>query len=25
MDYRAYWTESFDRLDVLLDDLQDKS
>jgi DNA-binding transcriptional ArsR family regulator len=25
MDYRAYWTESFDRLDALLDDLQDKS
>ncbi|MGW6279642.1 ArsR/SmtB family transcription factor [Kribbella sp. NPDC055071] len=25
MDYRAYWTASFDRLDALLDDLQDKS
>lgn len=25
MDYRAYWGESFDRLDDLLDDLKDKS
>ena len=23
MDYRAYWSESFDRLDDLLDDLKD--
>ena len=25
MDYRGYWTESFDRLDDLLDDLQGES
>lgn len=25
MDYRAYWTESFDRLDELLDDLKEDS
>jgi DNA-binding transcriptional ArsR family regulator len=25
MDYRAYWAESFDRLDDVLDDLKDKS
>jgi DNA-binding transcriptional ArsR family regulator len=25
MDYRAYWTESFDRLDELLDDLKEQS
>ena len=25
MDYRAYWAESFDRLDDLLDDLKEQS
>jgi DNA-binding transcriptional ArsR family regulator len=25
MDYRAYWAESFDRLDGLLDELKDES
>ncbi|TWD81433.1 DNA-binding transcriptional ArsR family regulator [Kribbella amoyensis] len=25
MDYRAYWGESFDRLDDLLDELQDRT